>query len=166
VGGVQPALEPALSLCNGQRLTSPQRTRLHSSISGSPAQHINQERAIGYAAWRLLAERYGRNDNADDIRAELRRVATGQGLTAQVPINDTATALGLKIAECIVNRGLEDGSNERGDYANRVYKAANPPMDPSVPGAGGLADPNRWQPLKLTRFIDQSGNALCDAGKR
>lgn len=141
------------------RLTSSQRDRLYTAANNSRSLDADRRRAIGYAAWRLLAERYSRSSTGGDIRDELQRVATNQRLTAQVRINDTAAALGLKIAECIIKRGLEDGSNEREDYANRAYQPANPPMDPSSSGVGELTDPDRWQPLKLTRFIDQSGNA-------
>ena len=33
----------------------------------------------------------------------------------------------------------------------------NAPLFVALPGAGELADPNRWQPLSLLEVIDQAG---------
>lgn len=144
------------------RLTEDQRTRLRTAAD---TQVVSvRERAIGYAAWRLLVDRYANLEVKEEVRAELRRVATEQGLIAQVAFDDSAAALGLKVAECVINRGQEDGANESADYSNRRYLPANPPMNPADPGAPSLVDPDRWQPLQLTRFIDQAGKA-ADAGQ-
>ena len=36
---------------------------------------------------------------------------------------------------------------------------SNGPLDPTRAGNPALSDPNRWQPLRLDVFVDQSGNA-------
>ena len=76
-----------------------------------------------------------------------------------------AAAFGRCLAAFYIARGLEDGSNERHDYATRFYKPVNPALVPSIPGNITLNDPNRWQPLDLPRYIDQSGHTLDGAAE-
>jgi hypothetical protein len=68
--------------------------------------------------------------------------------------------LGNYIAQCYISFGLQDGSNEQNLYANTSYTPVNPPMIVDVPGNPTIVDMNRWQPLTLDLFIDQSGNAI------
>lgn len=65
--------------------------------------------------------------------------------------------IGLRVANCIIAIGQNDSSNEINDYSNSTYQPSNPPLDPTLPGNFGITDPNRWQPLQLATFIDQSG---------
>ena len=76
-----------------------------------------------------------------------------------------AAAFGRCLAAFYIARGLEDGSNERHDYATRFYKPVNPALVPSIPGNITLNDPNRWQPLDLPRYIDQSGHTVDGAAE-
>ncbi len=74
-------------------------------------------------------------------------------------------ALGNYLAGCIISYGLSDGANELDDngditYPNTAYMPVNPPMITLDPGNPDLLDPNRWQPLTLDTFIDQSGNVI------
>ena len=62
------------------------------------------------------------------------------------------------MAECLIDAGTRDNANEIGNYANVDYVPVNPPLDPTLPGNPGIVDPNRWQPLSLATFVDQSGN--------
>jgi len=49
--------------------------------------------------------------------------------------------------------------NEDNNYDNVTYSSVNPPLDPNFNGNPGLVDPNRWQTLQITDFIDQSGQS-------
>ncbi|MBV6646569.1 MAG: T9SS type A sorting domain-containing protein [Cyclobacteriaceae bacterium] len=69
-------------------------------------------------------------------------------------------ALGNFIAKEIFAYGLLDGSNEALGYRNEYYEPVNAPLDMQSPGNNTLFDPNRWQPLMLDQFIDQSGNLI------
>jgi hypothetical protein len=62
-----------------------------------------------------------------------------------------AAELGNYIAESYINFGLQDGSNEQGNYAPAGfgYMPVNGPLIPGVPGPQGLVDLNRWQPLSF-----------------
>ena len=54
--------------------------------------------------------------------------------------------------------GFLDNSNEINDYSSNYYSPVNPPLDLDSYGNPDVIDPNRWQPLKISNFIDQSGN--------
>ncbi|MEX0928069.1 MAG: hypothetical protein WDZ53_01600, partial [Balneolales bacterium] len=69
-------------------------------------------------------------------------------------------ALGNYIAQQIIEFGLQDGSREQAGYRNLHYQPVNDPLDPTLHGNPGQVDPNRWQPVTLGTFIDQSGNVL------
>jgi len=68
--------------------------------------------------------------------------------------------IGNYVAQCLINYGLQDGSNEMNDYANEFYEPVNDSLVTNHPGNPNLTDPNRWQPLSLDVFIDQSGNEI------
>jgi Putative metal-binding motif/Secretion system C-terminal sorting domain len=72
-------------------------------------------------------------------------------------------ALGNYLAQCIINYGLSDGSNELNNHANTAYLPVNPSMIIVNPGNPTMIDPNRWQPLTLNVFIDQAGNVIPGA---
>ena len=68
------------------------------------------------------------------------------------------SALGNYLAEQYINFGLQDGSNESIQYQNTYYNPMNWNLVMDDPGNPNMFFPNRWQPLQLTEFIDQSGN--------
>ena len=114
--------------------------------------------AISHAAWRLVRHRFQKSPgaastlrNADTLMAAL-GFDTGSG-GAPGP----AAALGACIGAFYIARGLEDGSNEAGDFASVAYCPVNEALEPARPGNPGLADPDRWQPLDLQLFVGQSG---------
>ena len=49
---------------------------------------------------------------------------------------------------------------EQVDYVNQYYQPVNEPLVPILSGNPSITNPNRWQPLSLNVFIDQSGNIL------
>ena len=72
----------------------------------------------------------------------------------------SSAALGNYIAQCYIDYGLQDGSNEVNDYANRSYAPVNPVIEPAVPGNPTVVDPDRWQAISLDEFVDQAGNPI------
>lgn len=125
-----------------------------------------QETAISYAAYRLLSHRFEnspghaasqwRFDNLfDDLELDPAYTSTDY-------VNEGAAALGNYLAEQMIAFGLQDGANEQNDYANLYYEPVNEELDMDEPGNSTMTDPNRWQPLRVTQFIDQGGNEFDD----
>lgn len=123
-----------------------------------------QNQAVGMAAWTLLEHRFRDSHNNTELLQQFQKTAQAQDLQGLVNTGfnrgDIASAqyLGTQVGRCIIANGLDDGSNEQNGYSNLEYSPANPPLDPTLPGNPRLIDPNRWQPLKLSIFVDQSGN--------
>jgi len=120
-----------------------------------------RERAISYAAYRLLSHRYRHSAGAAESLAEF------DALMASLcyPTDRTSTsghsaaALGNRIAQRIIAVGVADGSNEKMGYAPTDYQAVNEPLIVELSGTTML-DPNRWQPLALDVSIAQNGLPL------
>lgn len=128
-------------------------------------QHSNpaaaRDRAISYAAYRLLSHRYR---NAVGGEESLRQFDELMGalcypLERTTTRGDSTAALGNRIAERIIEAGLEDGSREQEGYASADYQSVNEPLIVQFPGAR-MEDPNRWQPLALEVAYTQNGLPL------
>jgi len=123
-----------------------------------------REEAMSYAAYRLLTHRFAESPGAVETQIRFDNLM----LTLGYDINFTSTsyqsgspaALGNYIGSCFINFGRRDGSNEENEYENRHYEPVNSSLIPAMPGNPDLTDPNRWQPLTLEVFIDQSGNPI------
>lgn len=118
--------------------------------------------AISYAAYRLLVWRFRNSPGAD---VTVRRLKTQMFSFGYDPdfngiSGDSPAALGNRIAKAYIEFGLHDGSNEQYGYTNLFYEPVNEPLLPEFPGNPDISDPNRWQPLALEFFIDQSGNPI------
>lgn len=122
-----------------------------------------QEEAMSYAAYRLILHRF---QNAPfffaiEIRTEYLMEELGYDINVvTTDYHCSPAGLGNYIAEQLIAFGKEDGSNEENDYANQSYQPVNPPLKIDDPGNPNIIDLNRWQPLELTEFIDQSGNPI------
>lgn len=106
--------------------------------------------AVSYACYRLLSHRFERSPGHEASQAVFDAVMSALGL--DIGFEDTAgptpAALGNRVAETYIQHGLADGSNEPGNYSDSVgYNPINVPMLVVLPGTGGLADINAWQPL-------------------
>jgi len=123
-----------------------------------------REETISYAQFRLLSHRFKKSPGANLSLARFANLMNQLGYdTSRHSTNyiaDGPAALGNYIAQCVITFGLQDGSNEINNYQNRFYNPINPPIDPTKPGNPTLLDPNRWQPITLKEFIDQSGNPI------
>lgn len=123
-----------------------------------------REEAISYAAYRLLSYRFRHSPGAEGSQARFDSLFNLLDYDPSFTSTDYSTgspaALGNYLAQCIIDFGLQDGSNEQNDYANVHYEPVNPPLLPMLPGNPDIVDPNRWQPLTLDIFIDQAGNVI------
>lgn len=123
-----------------------------------------QEEALSYAAYRILKDRFANSPGAVSSQAYFDSLFTAQGYDATITgvnyAQGGAAELGNYIAQEILAFGLTDNSNEQNDYANQFYSPVNQTLLPVVPGNPNITDPNRWQPLTLQTFIDQSGNVI------
>ncbi len=122
------------------------------------------EKSISYAAYHLLSHRFANSPGHESSQAIfdclLKELGYDKNFTSTDFTSGDAAALGNFIAETIINFGLLDSSNEQYDYANLHYLPVNPALLIDFPGNPSLLDPNRWQPLTLETFIDQSGNLI------
>jgi hypothetical protein len=110
-----------------------------------------REEAISYAAYRLLSHRFTVEPRAEEAQAIFDSVMTeldyDAGFTSIDYHSGKPAALGNYIAECMIEFGLQDYSNEQGNYAHDAYHTpANPFLDPRDYGTM-MTDINRWQPL-------------------
>lgn len=139
--------------------TSQQKQQLISNAQDSTESVTT---AIAYGMYRLLTHRFADSPGAVQTQTEFVELANFYNVNRNFTDTDFsqsgAAALGNYVAKCIIEFGLTDGSNEQNRYENSAYQPVNAPLDPTLPGNMSLTDSNRWQPLKLGVFIDQSGN--------
>ena len=123
-----------------------------------------REEAISFAAYRIIRHRFRKSPGADATAELAERTMNELGYD----VEDTSTsyergspaALGNHIAECYIAYGLQDGANERNEYAPVLYSPVNPPIKPEEPGNPDVVHLSRWQEISLTLSIDQSGNIV------
>jgi hypothetical protein len=114
--------------------------------------------AISYAAYRVLTARFIKAVGGDESLSQFADTMDSlcYPLTATSTEGNSPSAVGNRVAAAVLSYGLTDGSNETGGYAAPNYQPVNPPL--VVKDAnGGMADPNRWQPLQLEFMISQNG---------
>ncbi len=123
-----------------------------------------QEEAMSYAAYRLLTHRFRNSPSQSETQQRFDSLMNHLGYDInETSINFTSgppAAVGNHIGQCLIQFGLQDGSNEAEDYANQYYQPVNEPLIPFNPGNPDLVNFNRWQPLTLDVFIDQAGNEI------
>ena len=145
----------------------PRRARGATRIGGIPEAgrlegQLEERRreTISYAAYRVLSARFADSPGAlRSLRSfEAKMDELGYDRSATLTSGSSAASLGNRIARTVLEFGANDNSNEAGGYENRFYQPANPALVPTLPGNPTILNPNRWQPLSLRFFIDQSGN--------
>lgn len=123
-----------------------------------------QEEAMSYAAYVILKTRFQFSPGGIETLNSFDSMMVSLGYDINVFSIDYAkdgpAALGNYIAEKILFLSFNDGANELFDYANEFYEPVNEPLVMDFAGNESMTDPNRWQPLTLDVFIDQSGNPI------
>jgi len=123
-----------------------------------------RDEAISYAAYRLFSHRFTNSPQADNLQAgydnHMATLGYDINFTSTNYASGSAAALGNYIAQCLIDFGLQDGANEQNLYENQSYQSVNPPLVVDLPGNPDVLDLNKWQPLTLELFIDQSGNPI------
>ncbi len=131
-----------------------------------------RQEAISFAAYRFLSSRYTQSPQISGAMVRFRELMTKHGYDFLNYSFDYSSgspaALGNYIAQCVLQLGQKDGSNEENNYSSPKYQPVNAPMEVIVPGPGIVADPNRWQPIKLKRALDNDGYPMleCRCGGR
>lgn len=123
-----------------------------------------RKETMSFAAYRLLSHRFQNSPGAAESLARFDSLLNALGYNknkTSIDYSDgNAAALGNYIAEQLIAFGLQDGSNEANDYANKFYTPINAPLAPEFPGNPDITEPNRWQPLTFDVFVDQAGNII------
>jgi len=121
-----------------------------------------REEAISYAAYRVLEARFATSPGGPVSLAafDTKMDELGYDKNYTEVAGDSPAALGNRIAAAVLAFGATDGANEANGYANLFYTPVNEPLVPALPGNPDITDPNRWQPLALDFFVDQSGNVI------
>ncbi|SDW96843.1 Por secretion system C-terminal sorting domain-containing protein [Lutibacter oricola] len=139
----------------------------NSSFNGFSTEEPIEEarnKTISYAVYRLLNHRFKNAPKFQNSKEIFDLIMEEYGYDISFVSTDyskgNSAALGNFIAETIINYGFTDNSRERFTYQNAFYKPVNEALAPKIPGNKNVTDPNRWQPLSLDQFIDQSGNLI------
>jgi hypothetical protein len=118
--------------------------------------------ALSYACYRILTARFadspGARTSLPSFDAKMAELGFDTDVTSTE--GDNPAALGNRIAATVLAFGASDTSNEADDYENLFYEPVNESLLPAFPGNPDILDPNRWQPLTLDFFFDQSGNLI------
>ncbi|MFK7912163.1 MAG: DUF6851 domain-containing protein [Akkermansiaceae bacterium] len=121
-----------------------------------------QEEAMSYAAYRLLKHRFqfspGATASLQLMDALFLRLGYNPLNTSTQYTTGGPAELGNYLASQMIAFGLQDGSNEAFGYANAYYFQRNSNLAPEISGNPFVSNPNLWQPLSFSVFIDQSGN--------
>ncbi len=126
---------------------------LHHEAGTAPADMSLQEareKALSFAAYRLLSHRFEISPGSEASQQAFDDLM----LTLGYDTGDTGTdgnrpaAVGNRVANAIIEHGLDDGSNESATYVDPGgYNPVNAPMLVALPGTSGAQNLNAWQPL-------------------
>lgn len=130
--------------------------------TNDPAVDSYREEALSYACYRILNARFATSPGAATMLPQYTSLMNTLGYNPGITtvVGNTPAAIGNRIASTVLAYGLADNSNEAGGYVNQHYLPINTPLVPALPGNPTLTHPNRWQPLALQFFVDQSGNVI------
>ena len=125
----------------------------------------SREKAISYAMYRLLSYRFQNSPNLEASQRLFDLIMDQLGYDTETATSTVyqfgnAAALGNYIAETIIAYGNIDGSRESTQFDNAYYQPVNSALAPVIPTIVEMQNPNRWQPLSLDTYIDQSGNLI------
>jgi hypothetical protein len=115
---------------------------------------LAREQAVSFAMYRLIAKRFEASPGfASTTKPQIDALMADLGYDITNASTDystgSAAAMGNYIAQCYLNYGLQDGSNEAHNFANQYYTPVNPALEPKLAGNPNVLDIDRWQPLVL-----------------
>ena len=143
-------------------LSETMRETFQSAASDEVVKQQMIETTLGVAVHRLLTHRFAASPGVAASQLRFNEVLEQFDIVYDAADSDlntgSAVSLGNHLANCVIDYGMSDGANEAAGYANRYYEPVNTSLNPENSGNPGLQDPDRWQPLLLGTFIDQSGN--------
>lgn len=123
-----------------------------------------RNKAISYAAYRVLRHRYQNSPNAVNSLNTFTSLMFSLGYdinyTAINYSTGTPADLGNYIAQQVIQMGLNDSAHEQINYAYIDYTPQNPFLHTDSIGNVPMQNPNNWQPLYLTTAFDQGGNPV------
>lgn len=123
-----------------------------------------QEEAISFAVYRMILHRFQFSNDfqelADDLLWHMASLGYDFDNLSTDYVSGGPAELGNYIASQYIDYGFQDNSYEQFLYPNLFYEPVNDPLVMLDPGNPDLDDFNRWQPLTLDVFIDQSGNPI------
>ena len=123
----------------------------------------SQNKAISYAMYRLLTHRFQNSPNTVETQLKFDYLMEQLGYDTNITSTDYQSgdpaAFGNYVAQVIIDYGFNDGSRESTGYDNAFYQPVNPALSPAFDNST-IIYPNRWQPLSLETYIDQSGNEI------
>jgi len=116
------------------------------------------QESISVAAHKLLTERYQSAVGAETSLAQFDQLLAALCVEPAAGDVSAAGAVGLEIAERVLEHAANDGSLEIDGYVDLSYVPVNEPL--VVAGDEiAMVDPNRWQPLQITQRATQNGQA-------
>lgn len=123
-----------------------------------------RKKAVSFAAYRMMRHRFQSSPGTSALFTQMdfkmAQLGYDINVTSANYISGDPAMLGNYIAQQYIQFGLQDGANESSFYTNQYYQPVNPPLVIELPGNSDIEDLNRWQPLTLEVFIDQSGNVI------
>jgi len=132
----------------------------------TPSESIeeSEKEAISFAMYRLLSHRFQNSPNVEITQARfdllMDKLGYDTSFTSLLYENGSAAALGNFVGQILIDYGLQDGAREATGYDNGYYEPINVPYALDVSFHPPINDPNRWEPLSLETYIDQSGNVV------
>lgn len=141
------------------------------SLTNESDRQEARNRSISYGSYRLMLHRFANAPRSERIMAHLHSQMEQLGYDTAFYSTDyttgnweqNANALGNHLAEQFIAFGFQDGAFEEINYQNTYYNPFNWNLVMDEPGNPNMFFPNRWQPLQLAEFIDQSGNEGTNA---
>ena len=112
--------------------------------------------AISFAAHRVLSERYADAAGGDESLAQFDETLESLCPGWTEPPEGSPGAAGLRFADGILRRTIDDGALESQAYFDETYSPFNEPLIVSQLGTT-MEDPNRWQPLFLDERSTRNG---------
>ena len=120
--------------------------------------------AISYAMYRIMVHRFANSPDGDltlaNINGRMAQFGYDPNFSSMDYAADGPPAFGNYVADRIIAFGMQDGSNEQEEFAPNCYEPVNPPIEVEQFGNPDILDPDHWQAISLSVFIDQSGNPV------